>query len=443
LEAVLDIRKLKDEHILAANSEQEEDDFDLGIRSKSDDSFEFRLGEYGMAWLGNIVLLFGIGFLVQYLQGSGKPFVSALVGFAAITAIYISHYFTRKSFAYLSRLLSYNSHILLFYVALQLHFTGSNTLIQSPTWGLIVVLLVLGVLFYIAFHQKSQLMAGLVLLMLLISGIITNSTWLISCSAALTSILAIFLYYRFGWIRLVFIIILLTYLTHLDWMLNNPLKGNTPEFISSPGIGYLCLILTGFAYSMLALIPRREEISREFIVTSVIWNGLGFTFLLTLTAFNYLSNNYVTVFGAISVFCIAYSVLLQQRSEIKIAASMYALYGFLALSVSFYGLLKFPGTYMLLALQSLLVVSMALWFRSRFIVVMNTLLFVLLLIFYASDKTRLSSVNFSFMLVALSTARIINWKKERLNIKTELIRNIYLVADASKAPIASHRYLIF
>jgi hypothetical protein len=107
---------------------------------------------------------------------------------------------------------------------------------------------------------------------------------------------------------------------------------------------------------------------------------------------------------------------------------MYALYGFLALSVSFYGLLKFPGTYMLLALQSLLVVSMALWFRSRFIVVMNTLLFVLLLIFYASDKTRLSSVNFSFMLVALSTARIINWKKERLNIKTELIRNIYLVA---------------
>jgi uncharacterized membrane protein len=31
------------------------------------------------------------------------------------------------------------------------------------------------------------------------------------------------------------------------------------------------------------------------------------------------------------------------------------------------------------------------------------------------------------MLVALVTARIINWKKERLNIKTEYIRNLYLV----------------
>ena len=32
------------------------------------------------------------------------------------------------------------------------------------------------------------------------------------------------------------------------------------------------------------------------------------------------------------------------------------------------------------------------------------------------------------MLMAFVTTRIINWKKERLNIKTELIRNIYLIA---------------
>jgi len=95
---------------------------------------------------------------------------------------------------------------------------------------------------------------------------------------------------------------------------------------------------------------------------------------------------------------------------------MYALYGFLAMSVAFYGILLLPQAYMLLAVQSLLVVSMALWFRSRFIVVMNTILFVVLLIFYLNDKS-----NFI-------TARVINWKKERLNIKTEFIRNIYLLS---------------
>ena len=291
-----------------------------------------------------------------------------------------------------------------------------------------MLVLVLGILFYIAYRQASPLMAGIVLLMFLGSGIIANSTQLISCMAALVSILVMILYYRYGWLRLVFIIIFLTYLTHLNWMINNPLGGNPPEFIKSPGIGYLCLILSGFSYSMLALIPRKENLSAEFIIISVVWNGLGFTFLLTVTAFTYLINKYVPVFGVISVFCITYSILLQQRAELKVTASMYALYGFLALSVSFYGLVKFPGIYMLLALQSLLVVSMALWFRSRFIVVMNSILFVLLLIFYATDQTGLSYINFSFMLVALGTARILNWKKERLNIKTELIRNIYLTA---------------
>jgi hypothetical protein len=35
--------------------------------------------------------------------------------------------------------------------------------------------------------------------------------------------------------------------------------------------------------------------------------------------------------------------------------------------------------------------------------------------------------NFSFPVVAFFSARIINWQKERLKIKTELIRNTYLV----------------
>jgi hypothetical protein len=136
----------------------------------------------------------------------------------------------------------------------------------------------------------------------------------------------------------------------------------------------------------------------------------------------------VPAFSAISIFCLIFSVILQSRSSLKISASMYALYGFLGMSVAFYGIFLFPDAYMLFAIQSLLVVSMALWFRSRFIVVMNTILFVVLLTFYLSNKTSYNSINFSFMLVAFITARVINWKKERLNIKTELIRNTYLVA---------------
>ena len=107
---------------------------------------------------------------------------------------------------------------------------------------------------------------------------------------------------------------------------------------------------------------------------------------------------------------------------------MYVLFGFLALSVAIYGIFGFPNSYALFALQSLLVVSMALWFRSKFMTVMNTLLFLTFMAVYLKTTKSNNIDNFSFMLVALVSARIINWKKERLNIKTEMVRNLYLVA---------------
>lgn len=406
---------------------QADADFEQNSSLNSEESIEFRVGEFGMAWLGNIVLLFGIIFLVQYLQNSGNLMFSALTGFVSVAAIYAVSYFTRVSYSYLSKLFAYSGHLLLFFMALRLHFFQAEPLIRDGLVGLFILIVVAGVLMYLSYRRKSQLMAGLVLLMMLITGIISNSPQFTSGMTALVALLAVMLYSRFGWINLVFIFISLIYLTHIDWLLNNPLMGNKLEFIKSPGTGYLYFYSTGLIFSLLALIPKKENVSDDFIITSVVWNGLGFSFVLILTVLNYLTNNYVPVFGFIAVICLAYSIVLQSRSFLKITASMYALYGFIALSVAIYGILLLPKAYMLLSLQSLLVVTMALWFRSRFIVIMNTILFMLLLIFYLTSPVSYNTTNFSFMLVALITARVINWKKERLNIKTELIRNLYLI----------------
>jgi hypothetical protein len=121
-----------------------------------------------------------------------------------------------------------------------------------------------------------------------------------------------------------------------------------------------------------------------------------------------------------------FSVLLKYFSIWKFTPALYALYGFVSISIMFYGIWDFPRAYLLLSLQSLLVVSMALWFRSKIIVVMNIVLFVGLLTGYAASGSSQVLINFSFPIVAFISARIINWKKERLTIKTELIRNSYL-----------------
>jgi hypothetical protein len=283
------------------------------------------------------------------------------------------------------------------------------------------------VLLYIAFRAKSQLMTGIVLFMMIITGSISGFTSVSAGITAATALITIMLYYRFGWIKLAFVFIFLIYLAHLNWLLNSPFMGNRLEFIQTPGIGYLYFIATGFIFSILALIPKKEHVSNDFIITSLIWNGLGFTGIMALIIVTYFESNYVPIFGTITLFCLIYSFILQSRSMLKITASMYALYGFLALSVAIYGIFGLQKAYLLYSVQSLLVVSMALWFRSKFIVVMNTILFLIFMIVYLIDPVNYNLTNFSFMLVAFVSARVINWKKERLNIKTEILRDFYLI----------------
>jgi hypothetical protein len=70
---------------------------------------------------------------------------------------------------------------------------------------------------------------------------------------------------------------------------------------------------------------------------------------------------------------------------------------------------------------------MALWFRSKILVVVNTFLYLIIFLVYIFSSPPIDSINFVFALVALLTARILNWKKERLVLKTEVYRNMYLI----------------
>ena len=129
----------------------------------------------------------------------------------------------------------------------------------------------------------------------------------------------------------------------------------------------------------------------------------------------------------ITVLSLVYSVILKYKIKRKFSPAFYACVGFVALSIVVYGYVKLPEAYLYLALESLLVVSMALWFKSRLIVVVNTFLYLGILILYLATSHSIDSTNFTLAIVAFATARILNWKKERLTLKTEVLRNTYLL----------------
>lgn len=411
------------------HSEDEEDEeINLGFRHSDDTQYESNIGEYGLAWLGNIVLFFGITFLVEYLRISGYNLGSSVFGFTSVAGIFGLAYYFRESNPYMARIFNLNGYLLLFYVTLKLHFLTTNPIIASKAFGLMLLLGVTGFLLFLSIRKKITLLTGLSMILLSVTAVVSDSTHLMLPLATLISILGTVFLYRFGWIRPVFLSIFLVYLINMIWLLNNPLMGHPLQVITNHQSGYIYLFIGSAIFSLIALMPSDDQkYSSTGITGALVFNGIGFTLLMGLYILSFFPENYIFPTGIIAIYCIIYSIILKVRSVWKIAAALYALFGFVALTVCIYGIYHFPQAYFLLAIQSLLVVSMAIWFRSKFIVIMNSLMYLALLLVYLTTSATGDAMNISFSLVALATARILNWKKERLTIKTDLIRNFYLL----------------
>jgi hypothetical protein len=116
------------------------------------------------------------------------------------------------------------------------------------------------------------------------------------------------------------------------------------------------------------------------------------------------------------------------KSESKFSTFFYSIAGYTALSVAIVAQFPKPDFFVWLCWQSLLVVSTALWFRSKIIIVANFVMYLIIFISYLIVAGTIGTVSLSFGLVALITARILNWQKNRLDLKTEIMRLSYLSA---------------
>lgn len=388
---------------------------------------ESMIGRVGLASLGNIVLFFGITFLAQYLMNSGKHLMSALLGYSCAIGIFFLAKYLKKSNVPLAFMFKITGQILLFYITIRLHFFTEAPLIPQKVLSVALLFVVIGYQVFWAVRNKSQTLSVISVIFALTAALVTDSTHFTLPIATISAAAAVYYYYRFRWQPLVIFTILLTYSTYFLWLFGNPFMGHPMALISNHHYGIVYLFLLGAIYSSLLLFRGEESTSDGFFAGVTFTNGLIFTFLLSLIVLRFFSNDYVGLFIVITICCLAFSALLHSKSEWNFASAFYALYGFMAMSIALYGLYGFPKAYLLLSLQSLVVLSMALWFRNRLIVVMNSLLFLFILMVYLFSSASTDSVNFSFALISIVSARIINWQSSRLKIETHIMRNLYLI----------------
>ena len=401
----------------------------LGVDSSNEEEIglESKIGRFGLAWLGNIVLLFGITFLSQYMMNLGYRIFSILFGYLASASIFFLGNYLKKTNVHLSFIFRINALVLFFYITVRLHFFSSLPLISGKVISIVILLLLVAVQTYLSFRNTSQAFAALAVIFALTTAVLGDGSNITLPIVTLTAAMTIYLYYRFNWEPLLIGSLFLTYLTFLMWLFGNPLLGHSPEMISEHHFGFMYLVGLGTCFSIIAMFRKKDSPSDDFLTSVIIINGILFTIILLLFVLRFFNTNYVPFFTVLAVLALAYSVILHSKSDWNFASAFYALYGFMAMSIALYGIFGLPEAYLLLSVQSLLVVSMALWFRNRLIVVMNSILFLTILLVYLFSTKNVSAVNFCFAAISLISARIINWKRSRLYIKTDMIRNLYMI----------------
>jgi hypothetical protein len=398
-----------------------------GDLTSEEKGLESQIGRFGLAWMGNIVLLFGITFLTQYLMNIGHQLVAVIIGYIAAASIYAISDYLKKTNSHLSFMFKMNAQVLLFYVTMRLHFFSAQPLIQYKPVTVFLLLIIVSFQAYLSIGNRSQAFAALAVLFLITTAVISDSTFFFIPLVIITAVGALICYLRFNWKPLFVVTILLTYAGFLIWMLGDPFMGHPVKLITEKYLSVLCLFLLGAVYSIALIFREKDATSDEFLIGVTITNGILFTILLLFVVMSFFSKAYVVLFAGITIGCLIYSIFLHSRSSWNFASAFYALYGFMAMSISLFGLVGLPKVYLMLAVQSLVVVSMALWFKNKLIVIMNSLLFMAILVVYLFFAESIDGVNFSFALVALISARIINWQNSRLQIQTDLIRNLYMI----------------
>jgi len=401
---------------------QEEEEIDISFGKGSD--IEVRIGSHGLAWLGNIVMIFGIMFLMTYAQNLGYSLLPSILGYLLVGSIFFVAHKIRKSLSHLDFMLNFSGYILAFYVTLRLHFLTTDPVISQFGIGLAMVLIVIASLLGFALRKNSEFLAALAIIFLVATALFSGVTKVTLALLVVAAGISTILFLRKEWRYLLMVSLFLVYISHLVWLMGNPILGNPFGVVDAHQNNLYYLFAYAAIYAFVALTPRKESIPERFYLSLVIWNAISFLLLVLMVVLAFYEESYAGIFAAITIVCLVYSVVLYNRGTREFIPALF----FMAMSVSVYGYTGLPNAHLLLALQSLLVMSMALWYRSKIIVVVNTMLYLTILLIYMMAYPSVDSINIVFALVALASARILNWKKERLALRTEVLRNLYLIA---------------
>jgi len=438
IEARLRIASLEEPYI-----EKEEVQKTLEIKENisREDNLEYRIGQFWFAKVGIVVLIIGLAFLLTLpYENSPSAFPTILGYFLSGGLIALSQYW-RKNFPHISGFILGGGFVLSFFTTLRLYYFSSNPTVTNLNLEIILLLIISGLTLIYSVKKGSVYLTAVSLTLGYLTAMVSDLPYFIFLMLVLLSSLVVYFTLKYKWNYLIIYGIIITYFIHLIWFFNNPLLGKPLQPVSNPGFNVIFLLIYASVF-YLGNILRDKSISENInvvLITALNTAGAYSIFLLiTLTT----THSYVGFYHLLaSILFLTFSIIFWIREKSRLSTFIIAMFGYLALSVAIIIQFPVPNFFIWLCWQSLLVVSTAVWFRSKFIVVTNFIIYLLVLIAYLAMEGKIDAVSISYGIVALLSARVLNWKKDRLELRTEYMRNAYLIIALFIIPYALFNFI--
>ncbi len=392
------------------------------------ETLEFKIGLYWFAKTGIAAFITGIVFLLLKPYHDLHPAFASVLGLILACAVFLSSRYLRKSSPFLSGYLRGGGLVLFFFAALRLHYFSEQPVLIDRTLEVILLLLITTISLIISIRQISVYLTAVSLMMGYATALTSEQLYSFLIITTIMSLLVVYLSINNRWYSLVIYGIILTYLTLFVWLINNPVVGNAIEFRTSPYVSALFVLLCTLIFAS-ATYCREKSINENstVILTSLLNCFMGYGLYLVMTVAEFQDKLPFSNLIASLVFIIL-AMALWLREKSKYQTFFYAMTGYAALTVAIVAQFKTPDSFIWLCWQSLLVVSTAVWFRSKFIVVTNFVIYTIIFITYLVLAGTVSVTSLSFGAVALLSARVLSWQRHRLELKTDRMRTAYLVA---------------
>jgi hypothetical protein len=400
------------------------------------DELELEVGQNWFALVGILVLAFGGGFMLTLPYPGLPASVPTLAGLAAAGVIFFVAHQGERTFELVAGHLRGAGMALLYCATLRLFFFGTPPAlsIDSPLAPALLSLAV-AVNVAIALHRNSPWLTTLALATASCSVLAVGTAgWALGSLTVLVA-LAAWISWRRRWPAVTLAAIGLVFATYALWAAGNPVRGGAFRLVAEPAAAPLLLLLFAGTLGSLPLWRPTGEEDPAAILGALATCVFGYGLFLIHTFAAYPGIFARAHLAACLVF-LGLGAVCWIRRHSHVSTFFHAMTGYAALSVAIIKAAAVPAVFVWLSLQSLLVVTMAIWFRSRSIVVANFLIYVAVVLAYVFVNKSETGISLGFGVVALLSARILNWKKHRLELKTELMRNAYLLSAFVVFPYA-------